>query len=1274
MADKDKGAFDLGAIRTILEQDANKYLKGVCNNDVDWFLRDSNINSEGAPTPTPEKEAQPLAAVESPRSAATPSKPPAANGARLSPVSSHLQTSISNANDHYPSKTRPTVAPIAEEPVEQALANQARTGRSRSSSSPAMPQRRRSASSSGGGGFFSKLKGKFHRSEDLGPASPRAQSPSPPGSASPSAHAPTGAPLFKDDYKMEALKHTSSVLAPHAPATKAPDGYSITRTMSTPNYLAVSDPRLDEYISFYKQKDLRRRSTINSSRRSSVLTAAGSNGNADHLDIPTHPRDSPLPSALVNGFDNTTYNKHTAPHPLLQLPPPSKFASFLKRRASVVNGPESRRGSDVASIVSPTPSSSSAARANSSETTVPELADLRPLKRVAFHALTFLIDPPQQIPSRKPRKGNVEVLPNGELKINPLSEEEKEAISKSQMGQGGGIVVGGTGALNVVQKADEHTSQEPPAVDDNGNVEEDTKIDRHARLLGIDKPMISHHSSATYNAPPQKMALDLMYTRCCHLREILPIPAILKQIPPGSMNPIPLLQMRNPTPTMVEIQTFADFVRIAPVVCVSLDGVSLSFEQFKVVLSAMAAKKQLEKLSLRNTPIDSEGWSLLCWFLSRNTVINKLDITQCPSLLVNLLKKKKRKAGDKPNTHESTLARMSCNKENRSDMDWELFIATLVARGGIEELILTGCCIVDTDVFGNLVKLAMLIRTSRLGLAYNNLSVGHMKILVDHWLFKPFARGLDLGYNDFSSIQFLNIILKKRQEPGFYSRLQATTLGFFSLNATNLRFTETFKEFVETILLRMPNLKYLDLSNNPKLFGQMPKDQEKSTESVASSSSLVSVPGNGALSQDAIVSYVTSKLPLFPRLIRFHLENNDLSSNSLVSIAKTLPFCKNLGYFSVVGNDLDLAAATALIQALENSKTLITLDCDTDSLPTLLKEKIGLYTMRNMERILYSSKNNVMPADGDEAVLASNSPSSLTEQLNVILARKANNKLDLKDPEVQSFITRARKIRNDLRSSMSELYRLQLRNELNVEGKEMLIRFVFIESSIERGLQLIDPSLVDPKDSFSLSELQRNSAEGNVTSHDGALAEADTTDPHENNSLHITQANTPLNMSRNSSKTNLSSLDKQEGSAFKLRKIHQGLKEKLNNAGEERGFLADFENVSGEDIRNDLKEADLTQLDRIITYLDELKEKKIPLEAVFNQKSRASDGDDLQTRLATLQATLQGLASKSGSTDKPADGAPDAPPAAPPHDGKSDDRAVLETYNSVLSEIAKGHQ
>ncbi|CAK7896973.1 MAP-homologous protein 1 [[Candida] anglica] len=1292
------GGFDLGAIRSILEQDANKYLKGVCNRDVDWFLRDSHIDPS-QPDLTSKSTKSPTAATsngvettdaDGSSGNVSPTKSgsvPESTQSKLNPVSSHLQTSISNTNDNFTTKTKPSVAPIQEEsvsPVHEATSSAIRRVRSASNPSTGTKivldngnssNRRRLSSatslsssigsngsgSGSGGGFFSKLKGKFHKTAEELLISPTTS----PMSTSPPPSKVTSNNLFKEDYSFgnhsskpsngidsNGLTRSSTISAKtRTPSREKSDGggLNLTRTMSTPNYSEnTSDPRLDEYIKFYQQKSLKR----NSGSRNDSFSGHGSTTSVPMNAIPGHPHDSPLPSALLNGYENVTYNRNN----LASTSPSSgaaKITSFLKRKSISQNTPSlplvqiatehNRRSSESTYSINstaspPTPTNSDV---------LPEFADVKPLRRVAFHSSTFLIDPPQQIPSRKPRKGNVEILPNGKLKIHPLSEEEKVALEKSQVGQGGGIVVGGSGSLGLVKKDASDEKINIQSIDD-----DDTKVDKHAKSLAIDKPMISHHAH-NYTAPAQKMQLDLMYTRCCHLREILPIPAILKQIPAGSMSPIPILQLRNPTPTMVEIQTFADFIRIAPIICVSLDGVSLSYDQFKEVLSAMSAKKQLEKLSLRNTPIDQEGWSLLCWFLSRNTVFNKLDITQCPSLSVNLLKKKKKKSATE--VKEEELVRMSCNKENRSDMDWGLFTASIIARGGIDELILSGCCISDSHVFEQLVRLAMSIRTSRLGLAYNKLSVKQVMTLVDCWLFQPFARGLDLGYNDFSSLQFLNVLLEKRKDPKFDELVKNSNLGFFSLNATNLRFSETFKEFFETILLRFPNLKYLDMSNNGKLFGtsvaptnsvtatKNTVDPDTSIASISSSSSSLSTSTTN-FNQDAIVSYFTSKLPLFPKLIRLHLENNNLSGNSIIAIARTLPFCKNLGYFSVHGNEIDLTSASALLQALENSKTLITLDCDYEQFPSLFKEKIGLYTMRNMERLLYAStrksggsrksgdsKSIPMPSElVEDQQEPQDQPASLTEQLNAILAKKADDKLDLNAPDVQRFIAKARKIRHDLRGSMNELYKLQLSNELNLEGKEMLIRFVFIESSIEKGLQLIDNSLVDPKDSYSATECMRNSAEDTRNAHLlGPRHPQNETELSPN--VRIAPSKSPLSLSRTSSKSNLASMDRNEGSVLKLKKIHENLQSAADDNPQRNKFLKDFSELSGEEIRKNLSIADLGELDKIIDYLGDLKDHNISLGSVFNQEasgSKSSQDEDIHTKLNHLQKTLNDLANQ----------------------------------------------
>ncbi|KAK6205120.1 microtubule-associated protein [Scheffersomyces amazonensis] len=1199
--------FDLDSIKDIIEEKKIAYLKGVTNTDVDWFLRDSSIS-----TSSPKLLSNNSSQVELDKSKSNEtfvSTKKLSSNSSISPVSSHLTAGISNTNDNNCNKTKPSIATIHEENVASSPTGSPQVVRKpklsvssvsnvSSSSNPISSSPTGSSSS----GLFSKLKGKFHSHT---PNSPPLTSSSPVNNAS--------NPVFKSNYSMNTKKPSipPQTQVPRSPPiddlqhiknnnnnnnnnnTSNIDNYKLTRTTSSP--VNDSDPRLEEYIKFYQQKDIRRSSV--SSRRSSTVSTGSA---VSHNSSISHPTVSPLPSVLINYDD-------------VQTPIASKLEPLE---------------TTISTVSSPPPASSLEMD--------PNFKDLKPLKRVAFHSSTFLIDPPQQIPSRNPRKGNVEVLPNGTVKINPLTEEDRIAMEKSQLGQGGGIVVGGTGALGLIKPIDKVSSNdndnkgkdkvkdkdeneddeedEEVVIDTrDSNGEEDTAVDKHAKSLGIDKPMIPH-TRRSYVVPVKKMALDLMYTRCCHLREILPIPAILKQIPKGSMAPLPVIQLRNPTPTNVEIQTFADFIRIAPIICVSLDGVSLSIEQLKILLSSMSAKKQLEKLSLRNTPIDSEGWALLCWFLSRNTVLNRLDITQCPALSVNVLKKRKKKVENKK--YEEEIKRMTCNRDNRSDMDWSLFVATLVARGGIEELILTGCCITDLEVFEKLMKLAVSKNTNRLGLAYNQLTAKHFKIIVNNWLFQDFARGIDLGYNDFSSPSIQRIFLDyKRNTKNFDEIVSKSSLGFLSLNSTNIPFTEQFKEVFESILMKLPNLKYLDFSNNQRLFGTLSKqnqlegsdslDSDHNSTLNSNSNSNPDSPIDSPspikdlkLSEDAIAIYFTSKLPLFPKLIRLHLENNNFSSSSLTSIAKVIPFCKNLGYLSLLGNVIDLSSGSALINGLKNSKTLITLDCDIDNFPVIFKERIGLYTMRNMERLLYANKKSDISLNNNNSSTNSegsnNNSETLAEQLNQILMAKAQSEIDLKSPEILKFIERAQNIRHELKETIDELLKLQLKNELDLDGKETLIRFIFIDSSIEKGLQLIDPSLVEPiknNPQFFLSgaedekKLFKVSSEFNDDQHTVST-------PQSNDIVHSAS---PLAMSRSTSRTNLNNLDRQEGSVLKLSKLHDFHHPTGGHS---------FDEMSGEEMRKKLKSIEFVDLDKIIGYLGKLKEQGISLERVFNQHGK----------------------------------------------------------------------
>lgn len=1134
------------------------------NGDVEWFLRDPTLsNSPKSPSHQP-----PLP---------------------------HLTTTISNSNDNVTSKTKPSIGTIDEHQVLPLNDPHKHTEPHHE------PPRRRShslsrsssiSSQADSSGLLSKIKSKFHKLPPVSPVIPL-----------------TNGLIFKDSFKLnKTISNDSRDSHRLSRTTSQLDDPLTNHSTNQSGSTDSQDPKLDEYVKFYSQK--------------SISGPSSRKGSIDQL-------------CLVNA---------AKPQPE-ELSGSSKLTSFLRRRltsaASPANLPTvsaatefNRRSNtgmheDGSIITSWLPLNLQALSTQSSSTSelqpvLPEFQNLKPLKRVAFHSSTFLIDPPQQIPSRSPRKGNVEVLDDGTLKIGQLTDEDKKAIEKLNMGQGGGIVVGGTGALHYLKKSkdakeEEEDIQQPPEQDEaSSQTQEDVDTSKqvakdhpNSSAYVIDKPMT--HSKKSYTVPVEKMALDLMYTRCCHLREILPIPAILKQIPKDSMAPLPLLQLRNPHPTMIEIQTFADFIRIAPILCVSLDGVNLSFEQFKILLSAMSAKKQLGKLSLRNTPIDADGWSLLCWFLSRNTVLSKLDITQCPQLIVNNFKKKKKP--EKPDE----ITRMTCNKENRTDMDWKLFTATLIARGGIEELILTGCCIIDIEVFENLVQRAIGIKTTRLGLAYNNLTPKHIQIVMEHFFFKPFVKGLDLGFNDLSGAAYLKVLTEFQKTPDFEEKLSKSEVGFLSLNSTNLRFGEEVKSIIE-FLIKLPKLKYLDLSNSAKLF----------------------VSFEEGVSDEAVIDWMVSRLPLFPSLIRLHLENDKLSGKSIISIANVLPFCKNLGYFSLSGNEIDTISAASLVQAIKNSKRLCKLEADFDIVPSYFKDRIGLYSMRNMENSIYHK---------DEEEKDDRNPNILTDQLNEILELKSKGELDLKSQVVQDFILKAISIQTELKKSVNVLNNLQLKKELSLEGKETLFRLIFIDSAINKAIKLIDDKFEsnDIKNGYDLAERPTEEDETNLATDTSEVIESDRTQ-------------FPKGLSKSSSKTSLNHLDKEEGNVHKI-----SSQINLQASG--------LEDLSGEDIRKKIASINLDDLPNVISFVRHLKDRGVDLSTLFSEIKRKSDEDDEAIDISYITDKLRKLKTKQETdANKPVDADKESSEEKTSENDKNDSTGATATPMSMVdSKLLDSH-
>ncbi|CAI4886259.1 CHS_3a_G0028830.mRNA.1.CDS.1 [Saccharomyces cerevisiae] len=873
------------------------------------------------------------------------------------------------------------------------------------------------------------------------------------------------------------------------------------------------DPRLMDFLRYYKSKDYKLAAfkegnfikssaspTTKKNRRASfslhndkpqpAKSLAHQKFDAKGRPIPPHPDAPKLPSAfrkkhpsnasIVDTVDSNSDVSSSAQNNN-QTPSSHKFGAFLRKVTSYGNNNNNSTNASSlsANVNNPDTSSTSLWSSSSMEfdpskiTTVPGLENIRPLKHVSFATNTYFNDPPQQICSKNPRKGEVEVKPNGSVVIHRLTPQERKKIMESTSL---GVVVGGTGQLKLLnpeeddanaKSKEEMAPQKQNEVEahdeeDNNsqrrnivmaaaeaaaearakeapnelkrivtNNEEEVTVSKTASHLTIDKPMISRRGASTSSLasmvssdtngtnaddegeilppPSLKIPHDIVYTRCCHLREILPIPATLKQLKKGSTDPIPILQLRNPRPSMVEIWSFSDFLSIAPVLCLSLDGVQLTVQMLRIILSSLVYKQHFQKLSLRNTPLDEEGWKVLCYFVSKAKSLHSIDLTMVPSIKTNVQKPSK-------SSLKSKILRMQCNLENRSDMNWDLLTASIALMGGLEEIVISGAKM-NSAQFKNFILVAC-IATERLGLAYNGLSKSQCDDLAK-WMVQSKVTGLDVGFNDLNGklSSFTDAVLGKIQKAN-----EKNVFKFLSLNGTNLRVNEhdTFEnnEVLKliSVLCYSENLKFLDISNNPAIFPHC-------------------------------VPTLIDFLPVFVNLVRLHIDYNNLSSTSVVMLAEVLPMCSRLNYFSMLGTELDLASSKALAEAVRKSSSLMTLDVDYVYMPKNIKEKISLYALRNIQGELKRVNN-------DDKDIKDSQFSSLQDQLSLLLTEKADNS-EHYNKMVENFMAKIALARIKISKVVHDLFDLKLNGQLNLEGKEALIRLCFIEASLERGCDLL---------------------------------------------------------------------------------------------------------------------------------------------------------------------------------------------------------------------------
>lgn len=729
----------------------------------------------------------------------------------------------------------------------------------------------------------------------------------------------------------------------------------------------------------------------------------------------------------------------------------NSFNSFFKRRSSTSSQTSTCVGNQRV-VLNKNP--------NKEKNLIKELEDVD-LKRVNFAIDKLIYDPQQQIPSRRPKKGNVlipedltappprlsqgislndgsngkqtEQVKYSEKELSLAIEAQKRALIEADKHAQEAHLSAKRIAHEVNQyklklKSNQKINENSEVDTFSDDFEEDTitndQDNKDAKAIEIDKPLHLHEKYFDDDTMQQNISdltLEQIYTRCCHLREILPIPATLKQLKNKS-KPLSVLKLLNPKPTLIDVLSFSDFIAIVPITTVIFDNVTMTTEMFKHILSALSYNKSLEKLSLRNVPIDEVGWKYLCKFLSRNHSVKKLDISQ--------------------QRIKSDLK--SCLV--RSSMNWKLFIKSLVTRGGMEELVINGCKLKD-EVFKELIEKAVGTTTYRLGIASCELNCFKTNVVCD-WLKSPGTKcvGVDVAFNDLSQGQ-----LKFFTECFNSGNVK---LIFFSLYQTNLSDVEETGELLKS-LIKVETLRFLDLSSLPSLF-------------------------------PSIISKLNVYLPRFENLKRIHFDLNELTSPAIIAISEILPKIKGLIHVSLLGNrNLNNSVAASIYTSIKKSTSIYTLDLDYDLIDDKLNQKIAFYLMRNMDHVINlngspgtnSPNDQHKPKDQEEEELMFDG-SLLMETAERLLAEKEKSSDKTEDIKLNNMISNAliektRELRQGVHKTIDTLFSKRNSGTLSLEGKESLLRFCLLDASLEKLVHLFEEQAVSMSQSSSLENLEQ---------------------------------------------------------------------------------------------------------------------------------------------------------------------------------------------------------
>lgn len=547
---------------------------------------------------------------------------------------------------------------------------------------------------------------------------------------------------------------------------------------------------------------------------------------------------------------------------------------------------------------------------------------------VGFALSTFSDNPPQRIPPANPEMGNIEFSDSGDMKIFKRSKQRSHkeqptrvirnhpelvrSASLKAASSAERLVHSGMGSsFSFFQKNGNNNNSSSSIGSPNDQAEEDDDVAQNLAHMDVDGTKSATHINYSEHHPdsgkhddgfseeeweiqnPNDSHIpppDQVYIRCCHLREIMPIRNMLKQLQ-GQVAPIPRLRIANTKPTLVEIQALSDFLAVVPVAALNIDNNILTDEMIKLLFTGISRSTDLCRLSFINTKLNPLGWQYLCSYLGYNAkgvLALSLGCTN-PTGVPNKV-----------------------SPFNRSIMDWDLFIEALGKYGSLEELDLGGTMI-PTEKIKPLLFNGFQESGQILSLAYNELNHAEVKLVGD-WAQLPETHlmGINLSGNNLS-----------RQEDRYVLQQLLTNTKLMQLSLRNANFTAIDASHISKVITpeqaSMSNLRQLDLSCNPGLFPDL-------------------------------AHRLFNLLPKFPNLTRLQFENCNLSSDMVISLCESLSLCHRLVFLNLQRNQpLTQTSITALCVAVHLSRSICTVEADIDDANTALRQQLARYCFQNLE-------------------------------------------------------------------------------------------------------------------------------------------------------------------------------------------------------------------------------------------------------------------------------------------------------------------------------------